>query len=757
MDRAELSDWGGALDDPAFARALAALGALAALAPRRQAAAYVPGSGWVVSALAELLATAFDAGAGQLTWCSPLMRDHGQVVPRLRVALPGRARPVTVEAPQPHVLAAIWSELEHASGPGKRLPSLRLRIEHRGGLMRPVFKEWLRPYVGPSADRPPVAASMARPPKPMPPDLPERAGAEPPRAGAQMSPAASGAALESLPQRPAPTVPRYVHADSRWADDPLAPCLAYVVGRPVEVAVDIDARRLDSTAASVPFPEDRLPAAEQHELQVMLHEPRQFHRPMLATIVLPRTGRSTRALFRFTPRVAGNFEARLSVLHRGRVLQTLLLRTQVLTETAMAPANGPGITLDEETRVRHDWSDLASRRAFDLAVVFNHTATDEPLATAVYGPHAWATSLEGIAAPLQEINRLISNVALSVADYGDGLDQGENPALLVRLAQWGAELYSLLYRDQLQPLSSDGFDVGAESVTCIQLVSTRGDAVVPLEFMYDYNVPDPGAPVCPQHRQALEQGCCPDGCARRSAPRGYVCPMGFWGLKKVIERHLYDARRQPPPGVPLLVQAEAVQGRNRLDLTAGALVGYSREVKPSQVKSLLARLKRQYGRAVPVARDWEDWSEQVQSAHPALLIAFPHNEGQKIHVLLEIGGAKLYTSGLESRYVRGPDGAPPLVFLLGCDVAGAAQDFAGHIRYFRQAGAAVVVSTIATVFGAHAVRVGEAIVSGLLAPPAQDGPRLIGELIRDAKRAALLQSLPMALCVVAFGDADWQL
>jgi hypothetical protein len=29
--------------------------------------------------------------------------------------------------------------------------------------------------------------------------------------------------------------------------------------------------------------------------------------------------------------------------------------------------------------------------------------------------------------------------------------------------------------------------------------------------------------------------------------------------------------------------------------------------------------------------------------------------------------------------------------------------------------------------------------------------------MRDAKRAAVRDSLPMALCVVAFGDADWRL
>lgn len=777
-NRADLATWAVALDDAAFARALAALGALAALAPAHLASAFTPGSGWQMEILARLLADAPDPATGRLPWRAPDAPAHGQTAPRLRIAHTGRERATAVAAPDAHLLSITWAALTEPDGdqpapwPGPPRLALDPDLPDAPGAL-PVHA-WLAPWL-PAR----TASTMARPPASF--DLPQTSGAAPPEASAfepadrfamasrappeaTPPPASGGAALESLPrqpaQQPAPATPRYVHADSRWADDPAVPCSAYVVGRAVEVAVDIDARRLDSTVASVPFPEEWLPPAEQHELQVVLHEPRQFDQPMLATITLPRSGRSTTAMFGFTPRAAGAFEARLSILHRGRVLQTLLLRTQVLSGRSEGLLQGPGITLDEETRVRQDWSDLNSRRQFDLAMVLNHTPAGEPLATAVAGSRAWATSLDGIAEPVKDINALISNVALSVADYDAGLDQGENPALFTRLARIGSELYSLLYRDQLRQLASDGFDVGDAAVTHIQLVSTRQDAIVPLEFMYDYNAPNPGAQLCPQHREALQGGCCPDGCARTADPRGYVCPMGFWGLKKVIERHMYDAAASGASAAanapPLIVQVEAVAGRDHLDLSAGALVGHSEQVKPAQVKPLLARLKKKFRRATPVARNWNDWSDHVQAARPTLLITFPHNEGRRPDVQLEIGGDKLYTLDLLPQYVHAGDGPPPMVFLLGCDVAGAAQDFAGHIRYFREAGAAVVISTIATVFGAHAVRVGDAIVAGLLATdPSQ--PARIGELIRDAKRAALLNSLPMALCVVAFGDADWRL
>ena len=554
-------------------------------------------------------------------------------------------------------------------------------------------------------------------------------------------------------------VPRHVQQKSfrKQAGEFVEERSRYVVGQPVMVQVFIGPKRHDSIAAPTAFPEDKLPKnRDTHRLQVVFHEPRQFDQPMLGEILLPRQGDSNSAEFVFTPRAEGQFEGRISVVHRGRVLQTVLLHTQVAAALGKAPETARGITLDDEAHVRHDWSDLGKRRQFDLAIVLNHTHTGEATLTGVTGQRAWATNLDGIEQPVRKLNELISAVAHSVADYGDGLDQGENPALLVKLARVGTNLYSLLYKDQLKDLATDGFDVGDASVTYLQVVSARPDAVVPLEFMYDFNAPDPGATVCPQHREALAMGRCPDPCARTSQPRAHVCPMGFWGLKKVIERHIFDPKAAAPAGAQVVVQVEVIEGRDRLDLSAGALVGHSQEVKAAEVVDLVRSLGATLGSNVPVVKDWDDWMATVKNRHPALLVAFPHNEGKEEDVLLEIGGKKLFTLDLPRDYVRTSEGSPPVVFLLGCDVAGTAQDFSSHIRYFRQAGAAVVVSTIATVFGAHAVRVGEAIVARLVQTAEPDKIR-IGEAIRDAKRAALLDSVPMALCVVAFGDADWRL
>jgi hypothetical protein len=232
----------------------------------------------------------------------------------------------------------------------------------------------------------------------------------------------------------------------------------------------------------------------------------------------------------------------------------------------------------------------------------------------------------------------------------------------------------------------------------------------------------------------------------------------------VIERHIYSPAIGKPGDAEVIVQAEPAGNRVRLQLDQAALIGYSNEVKQDEVIPIRKILEgHPEGRLVCEVKDWDEWKATVTGTRPTLLVAFPHNTGDKQDIALEIGGKPFKTLRLPREYVH-VDGPYPLVMLLGCDVASTAQQYASHIRYFRQAGAAAIVSTIATVFGPHAVKVGEKLLNGLLAigeqageQPGPDSEPCLGEALREAKRKALLDSLPMALCVVAFGDADWRL
>ncbi|WP_300320187.1 hypothetical protein [Accumulibacter sp.] len=546
------------------------------------------------------------------------------------------------------------------------------------------------------------------------------------------------------------------------------------VGVPVLLRLRIgppDARWQSAPAA---FPAQQLPRQQRrHRLQLVFHEPTQLDQPLLGELLLPHTGPSSVVELAFTPRVCADFAGRVTVLHRGRVLQTVLIESRVTAaDQALDERSGgrPGIGQRLEARVRTNWSDLGSRRRFDASFVLNHSNAGRPLLTAIAGRRAWAKDLSGIDEPVARINQLLSNVAHSVADYSGGLTEGDNLPLFIELARLGADLYSSLVIDNLQALQSQGMNVDQE--THIQIVSTRADAVVPFEFIYQYQPPDDDAGVtfCPNALKALADGACPQDCAGQQQPRRHVCPMGFWGLRKVIERHVYNPAVDVPNQAEVIVQAEPVGDRLRLQLDQSALLAYSQEVLAAEIDPLLTSLRQQLPGGVEVATSWDEWKQAVIGARPTLLVAFPHNTGERQDIALEIGGVPFKTLRLPREYVHADDSGPyPLLLLLGCDTASTAQHYANHIRYFRQAGAAAIVSTIATVFGPHAVKVGEKLLETLLAIQRQStrdaeatdrslaAAPCLGEALREAKRQALRDSLPMALCVVAFGDADWRL
>lgn len=525
----------------------------------------------------------------------------------------------------------------------------------------------------------------------------------------------------------------------------------FVAGEPALVRVRIGPQQGKWQSAATEFPADALPPGyQQWRLTVWLTEPAQLEDPLRKSIVLPIDGPSTECDFRFTPKATGPFDGRLTVLHRGRVLQTAVLRGGVV---AMGAPADPGATpmLLDLVPVRHHLGDLEGRRQFDLAFVTNHTEAGEPRGVALSADHAWIADVSKSLAVTQDINTALSRVAKSVADYADGLAGEKGRALFVDLAKKGAWLDLYLVHKQINRPTNRP-DIAQHEY--IQIVSTRTDATVPFEFIYDHEVPDDDAAVCPHWRDALTHGNCPQGCSGGDAKR--VCPLGFWGLRKVIERHQVTPELAAP-GREFFLQSEP--GRDTADLPLGgtALFASSKKVPGAAQKTVTASLRKKLGTAPVTAASWADWPTMVAQAKPHFLLALPHTDGTGANVTLEIGGTTIGTIQVKPAHVHpANEPARPLVALLGCDTAGTANEYAEHVAVFRDRGAAVVIGTIATVFGEHAARVGVLLTQELL-PPSGASPQRLGEAIRALKRRALLEGLLMPLCVVAYGDADWRL
>jgi hypothetical protein len=226
-------------------------------------------------------------------------------------------------------------------------------------------------------------------------------------------------------------------------------------------------------------------------------------------------------------------------------------------------------------------------------------------------------------------------------------------------------------------------------------------------------------------------------------------------VRKVIERHILTPEFAQS-GKEFFLQSEPATGRETLPLTGTAVVGASRRVNAKALDKVVKTCTTSLGSTARKALNWNQWPKLVKKYSPSVLLALPHTDGAGSTASLEIGGTAKQSIQIEESYVHGKGAETfPLVALLGCDTAGTAMEYGSHVDVFRWRGAAVVLGTIATVFGGHAAKVAEVFVKGLKRKKRPQ--ERLGEVIRSIKCQALLDGLVMPLCVVAFGDADWKL
>jgi hypothetical protein len=525
----------------------------------------------------------------------------------------------------------------------------------------------------------------------------------------------------------------------------------FVAGQPAHVCMRIGPSEgqwqgLRQAIAVETLPQD----VDTWTLTIALTEPTYLPRGLTATVELPRDGASNAADFRFTPPAEGRFDAVVTVQHRGRVLQTAGLTARVLAPGAALAADAAP-ALSDVLPVRQAMHDLDGRQQFDRAVVFDSASDGKPRGVALADDRAWIVDVEKSVQVANAINAALSDVAQSVADYADGLAGEAGCALLVELAAQGSVLHDQLVKEQLEATGNRARIARCEY---IQVVSTRSDAIVPFEFIYDYASPNQDAKVCPHWREGVQAGACPSSC--HTDDPAVVCPVGFWGLQKVIERH--QIRRDlAAEGKPLFLVSDPDRRTSELRLAGASLVASSRRVKAQDLVPVQTSLARQTGIVAATASTWQEWVAIVAASKPAMIIALPHADGTGAHVSLEIGGDTLETRQLSERHVRPQaDSPPPLVALLGCDIAGTGGDYGDYVGKFRTRGAAVVIATIATVVGEHAARTA-VLLADALVPQAGATPQRLGEAMRAVKRRALLEGLLMPMCLVAYGDADWSL
>jgi hypothetical protein len=547
---------------------------------------------------------------------------------------------------------------------------------------------------------------------------------------------------------------------------------AFLKGVPTLIRVRIGPPDEKWPAIDIVFPEEKLPKdLDEWRLTVVLTEANHLKEALRKSIKLPRAGPSTECEFRVQPGEHAIFEGRITVLHRGRILQTAVLKGRVVGDEREI-TNDDKISFTDILPVRAHIGDLEGRRQFDLAFVMNHTIDQRPLLTAIAANHAWLADISACQDITRDINSELTKVAESVKDYSGGLISGENVELLVKLAQIGRQLYGKIVLGQLK---QPGNQASFEKIEYIQIVSTKAEAMMPLEFIYPPVAPKNNAKLCPSMATVVEE---PDKNTRMCNAKAliericqavdegkkeceyrtteYVCPMGFWGISKVIERHTPTPLLAQPGKDFFLQSVEVTTARAELQITGTAIVAASEKVTQKMLSPVLSVCTERLGSPPQEAKDWSDWVKLIKTYKPHILVALPHTDGSGKNATLEINGKTLSSGQITEDYVHPSDEETyPLVALLGCDTTGTALDYGEYVSWFRWQGAALVISTIAKVFGGHAAAVAGQLVEGLKQITGQQ--ERIGEIIRAIKRQALLDGSLMALCIVAFGDADWKL
>jgi len=533
------------------------------------------------------------------------------------------------------------------------------------------------------------------------------------------------------------------------------------------VLVSIGPREKELIVADTPIDAGLLADAAGHRLTVVFSEPTLLDRPLVRRLLLPPFGATKAAVFELwvKPETA-RVEARISVLHRGRILQTALLRGPVLSADLRAlagrPPAKPGIEIVAEANLRPNFVALDDRRRFHAALVLNHDAAGEQGGTAMARDSAVSFKLDWVRDSVTAVGRVLDRAERDRA-FGRKLDSKTSVRYLRLLALNGVTLYDNVGRRMEEALGENGLER-------IQILSANPNTMLPVEVIYDLPPPAAAATLCANWATALQTGACDPPTFHVEDEEGaldVVCPAGFWGISKIIEREAVDPSTL---GADVEVRSMPDRQRSTLRPLAPVLLAASdhvNNVSPTEIDRLVGALEGLTGNRLTHVRTWLDWVRRLRDDDPSVLVLLSHTElNGPDGVGLEIaakGGAELRAlPAITARHVNPKATDPgPLVMLLGCTTAVPLESFQSFVVKFKDKGAALVVGTIAPVLGRHASRTAETLIDEFrrvaqdASAPENGVP--VGDALREVRRNMLAKGILMAMSLAVYGDADWRL
>jgi hypothetical protein len=487
-------------------------------------------------------------------------------------------------------------------------------------------------------------------------------------------------------------------------------------------------------------------------------------------VTLPRIGDSTTARFPVSTGPAGSvIDLRVAVLHRNRIVQTGLFWAEVGSPTAP--------TFTPEAAVRDADLDLDFTTEHQAALILNHSTQDVPTASVITPAGVETLSADQLEGVVGEISALLDRLVADPDSFGGGDGKGTTgyhreafEDLMVRLARKGRGLHEALF-GRLRVVSPAA-EAELKEARRISILAVKPSSAYPLELLYDRRIADGlGAPkvrLCKQAPAHAADGNCPGNCD--GADTGaVVCPFGFWGVSKIIERHVGGAAPERSGSYKLAIGPDVERHRLRL---VGGLAAAADRANDNDASAWSAAAPR-LGASFQLAQSWQELGEKAsalrESGQPAdILMLVTHTNRTREGVELEIGDgdARAIDLSWDPLVLREPEafkgaaaGRPnPVVMVLGCSTAGKGSDIYGAPTRFLSEGAPAVVASITTVLGRHIVPVGVRLLEELRRLAGAGGRgSLLGEAMLAARRTCLLEGNAAVLALVSFGDTDWQL
>jgi len=525
----------------------------------------------------------------------------------------------------------------------------------------------------------------------------------------------------------------------------VAPEKALESGRKYSLEVRIGPKEQGWSSVRDSFPAPPVTPDEAGvSLAVVFNEKSSVPQPQQQTILLPRKGVSSVCMFEFTVSPAARlFEGWISVYHNNRLLQEARLRAAVVGGSGELPVEG----LPEKTEFSLGWMPRPLELGLHGRGIYAGTMRigSEGDVTVVGGYRPAYLTLPGIKEAVTVIESAFNRINWEELP-ADWTSHEGAVAGVCRVAQNGWQMYQALIQDPVAKRI-------AESGDPLLAYATDSQVRMPLEFCYTRSQPKSTAQICPFSPETLTNGKCKDPCMEQQHPGDYLCPLGFWGLTRVIEWRNRESEQRALDGESVEVTNEPAAGRGSLAPLERVLMARSGRVTPKDVKGLKKVLKEKAGTTTE-AKNWEAWDSAVKTERPTLLVLLPHVDADRKPPLVEIGSVEKDPPGVDKGNVVGDPPQQPVVLLMGCGAAVSLVDFQNLPAQFRRQGAALVVAPVAELLTKDAPEVARAIIEEMAEAPA--GQKPFGEVLLKAKRRLLGEGRLAGLLLLAFGDAEWK-